>query len=191
MIGIIITYPSSPKNWSKERNLFRKEENELISERMEKMLLNDVNTLIKPVDELAVIAANHTLDHALLLMTKNKYTLVPVIDKDSKLQGLISMALIIEAIMDIEDVYFDKLGDIRVREVMATDYPVVTEDYDLEHVLRLLVNHAFVSVVDEQGILLGIITRQEILRGTNRILHNFESVYHVEEREPILGKPLI
>ena len=149
---------------------------------MEKMLLNDVNTLIKPVDELAVIAANHRLDHALLLMTKNKYTLVPVIDKDSKLQGLISMALIIEAIMDIEDVYFDKLGDIKVEEVMEKDYPFVTEDYDLEHVIRLLVNNAFVSVIDEEGVLVGIITRQEILRGTNRILHNFESVYHVEEK---------
>lgn len=158
---------------------------------MEKMLLNDVNTLIKPVDELAVIAANHTLDHALLLMTKNKYTLVPVIDKDSKLQGLISMALIIEAIMDIEDVYFDKLGDIKVQDVMATDYPVVTEDYDLEHVIRLLVSHGFISVVDEKGILLGIITRQEILRGTNRILHNFESMYHVEDKEPVGNEPLI
>lgn len=163
----------------------------MISERMEKMLLNGVNTLIKPVDELAVIAANHTLDHALLLMTKNKYTLVPVIDKDSKLQGLISMALIIEAIIDIEDVYFDKLGDIEVREVMATDYPVVTEDYDLEDVLRLLVSHGFISVVDEEGVLLGIITRQEILRGTNRILHNFESIYHVEDKEPVGHEPLI
>ena len=158
---------------------------------MEKMLLNDVNTLIKPADELAVIAANHSLDHALLLMTKNKYTLVPVIDKHSKLQGLISMALIIEAIMDIEDVYFDKLADITVEEVMEKDYPSVTENYDLEHVIRLLVNNAFVSVVDEEGVLLGIITRQEILRGTNRILHNFETVYQVGEKEKVIGKRLV
>lgn len=149
---------------------------------MEKMLLNNVNTLVKPADELAVIAANHSLDHALLLMTKNKYTLVPVIDKDSKLQGLISMALIIEAIMDIEDVYFEKLGSIKVAEVMEMDYPSVTQNYDLEQVIRLLVNHAFVSVVNEENVLLGIITRQEILRGTNRILHNFENIYHVEDK---------
>ena len=149
---------------------------------MKKMLLNNVNTLVKPADELAVIAANHSLDHALLLMTKNKYTLVPVIDKDSKLQGLISMALIIEAIMDIEDVYFEKLGSIKVAEVMEMDYPSVTQNYDLEQVIRLLVNHAFVSVVNEENVLLGIITRQEILRGTNRILHNFENIYHVEDK---------
>lgn len=149
---------------------------------MEKMLLNGLGTLIKPADELAVIGANHTLDHALLLMTQNKYSLVPVIDEKSKLQGLISLALIIDAIIDIEDVEFDKLADIRVKDVMETDYPAVTVDYDLENVLRKLVNKAFVSVVDDEGVLLGIITRQEILRGTNRILHNFETVYHVEDK---------
>lgn len=147
---------------------------------MEKMLLNNIDSLIKPTDELAVIAANHSLDHALLLMTKNKYTLVPVVDNQSKLQGLISMALIIEAIMDIEDVHFDKLSEIKVNEVMATDYPSLAEDYLLEEAVRLLVNHPFVSIVDGEGILLGIITRQEILRGTNRILHNFEKVYPVK-----------
>lgn len=154
---------------------------------MEKMLLNDLDTLIKPADELAVIGANHTLDHALLLMTRNKYSLVPVINEKSELKGLISLALIMDAIIDIEDVEFDKLADIRVKEVMEKDYPSVTVDYDLESVLRTLVNHAFVSVIDDKGILLGIITRQEILRGTNRILHNFETVYRVEERveEPI------
>lgn len=149
---------------------------------MEKMLLNDLDTLIKPADELAVIGGNHTLDHALLLMTRNKYSLVPVIDEKSKLLGLISLAIIMDAIIDIEDVEFDKLADIRVKEVMETDYPAVTVDYELENVLRKLVNHAFVSVVDDAGVLLGIITRQEILRGTNRILHNFETVYRVEDR---------
>lgn len=150
---------------------------------MEKMLLNGLDTLIKPADELAVIGGNHTLDHALLLMTRNKYSLVPVIDEKSKLQGLISLAIIMDAIMDIEDVEFDKLGDIRVKEVMETDYPTVTADYDLENVLRKLVNNGFISVIDDEGILVGIITRQEILRGTNRILHNFEKVYHVEDKE--------
>ncbi len=74
---------------------------------------------------------------------------------------------------------------------MDTDYPSVSEDFELETVLRMLVNKAFVSVISDEGILLGIITRQEILRGTNRILHNFETVYKVEEREKEKNIPLI
>lgn len=154
----------------------------MISERMEKMLLNGLDTLIKPAEEIAVVGTDNTLDHALLLMTSNKYSVVPVIDKKSRMQGLISMPIIIEAIMGLEDIEFDKLGDIKVEEVMAIDYPVVTEDYELEDVLRTLIHHAFITVIDEDGVLVGIITRHAILTGTNRIVHNFEKEYDVREK---------
>ena len=156
----------------------------MISTRMERMLLEGVDSLVKPADEIAVIGSNNTLDHALLIMTTNKYSVVPVIDEKSRLKGLISMPIIMEAIIDIEDVHFNKLGDIRVEEVMKLDFPVVTMDFELEDILRMLVHTAFISVVDEEGTLLGIITRQEILSGTNRIVHNFEREYEVLDKEP-------
>ena len=156
----------------------------MISKRMEKMLIEDIDSLVKPANEVAVVGTSNTLDHALLLMTTNKYSVVPVIDEKSKIKGLISMPIIIEAIMDIEDVRFDKLGDIKVEEIMDTDFPVVTMDFELEDILRMLVHTAFISVVDDEGVLIGIITRQEILTGTNRIVHNFERVYDVRDRKP-------
>lgn len=156
----------------------------MISKRMERMLLDGVDSLVKPAKEIAVIGSNNTLDHALLLMTTNKYSVVPVIDEKSRLKGLISMPIIMEAIIDIEDVHFNKLGDILVEEVMELEFPVVTIDFELEDVLRMLVHTAFVSVVDEDDTLLGIITRQEILSGTNRIVHNFEREYEVLDRQP-------
>ncbi len=154
----------------------------MISERMEDMLVSDLDSLIKPANEVAVVGAHNTLDHALLLMTSNKYSVVPVIDEKSRVKGLISMPLIMEAIIGIEDVQFDQLGDITVEEVMNTDYPVVKMDYELEDVLRTLIHNAFISVIDEEGVLTGIITRQVILTGLNRIVHNFEQVYEVKDR---------
>lgn len=155
----------------------------MISERMEKMLLDDVNSLVIPASEVAVVGVNNSLDHALLLMTTNKYSVVPVIDEKSRLKGLISMPLIMDAIIGIEDVQFDQLGDIKVEAVMNTDFPTVTMDYELEDVLRTLIHHAFISAVDDEGVLLGIITRKEMLTGLNRIVHNFERIYEVNERE--------
>lgn len=155
----------------------------MISKRMEKMLIEDIDSLVKPANEVAVVGTSNTLDHALLLMTSNKYSVVPVIDEKSRIKGLISMPIIIEEIIDIEDVRFDKLGDIKVEDIMNTDFPVVTMDFELEDVLRMLVHSAFISVVDDDGVLLGIITRQEVLTGTNRIVHNFERVYDVKDRE--------
>ncbi len=155
----------------------------MISERMEKMLVNDAEDLVKPASEVAVVGDQNTLDHALLLMTSNKYSVVPVIDHKSRLKGLISMPLIMEAIIDIEDVQFDQLAEFKVEEVMATDFPVTTMAFELEDVLRTLIHNAFISVVDDEGVLIGIITRHELLTGLNRIVHNFERIYEVEERE--------
>lgn len=155
----------------------------MISEKMEKMLVEDIEELVKPASEVAVVGANNTLDHALLLMTSNKYSLVPVIDHKSRLQGLISMPLIMEAIIDIEDVQFNKLAELKVEDVMTTNYPVETMDFELEDVLRTLIHNAFISIVDDEGVLIGIITRHELLTGLNRIVHNFERVYNVYEKE--------
>lgn len=154
----------------------------MISQRMEDMLLNGLESLVKPADEVAVIMESNTLSHALLLMTSNKYSVVPVLDNKSRMKGLISMPLIIEAIMDIEDVQFDKLEAIRVSEVMDVHYPVVNEDFELEDVMRMLIHAAFITVVDENDVFVGIITRQEILTGTNRIVHNFEKEYTVTDK---------
>lgn len=149
----------------------------MISEKMEKMLVENIEDLVKPASEVAVVGANNTLDHALLLMTSNKYSLVPVIDHKSRLKGLISMPLIMEAIIDIEDVQFDKLAELKVEDVMTTIFPVETMDFELENILRTLIHNAFISIVDDEGVLLGIITRHELLTGLNRIVHNFERVY--------------
>lgn len=156
----------------------------MISQRMQDMLLNGLDTLVKPADEVAVILESNTLSHALLIMTSDKYSVVPVLDNKSVMKGLISMPLIIEAIMGLEDIQFDKLNDILVKDVMDTDYPVVREDFELEDVLRMLIHASFVSVVDENCKFVGIVTRQEILTGTNRIVHNFEREYDVSEKQP-------
>lgn len=157
----------------------------MISEKMKRFLIEDENSLVKPADEVAVVGLHNRLNHALLLLTTDKYAVVPVLNSDSKMQGLISMPTIVQAIMDIEDVHFEKLGEIEVGEVMDTDYPYVKEDFELEDVLRMLVNHAFITVIDDENYFKGIITRSEILKGTNRLAHDFEKMYDVTEKETI------
>jgi len=158
----------------------------MISEKIKSLLIDSETKLVKPADHVAVVGVKNRLDHALLLLTTDKYAVVPVLDDQSKMCGLISMPTIMQTIMDIQDVHFEKLGEIEVGEVMDTDYPFVTEDYRLEDVLHMLVNHAFITVVDDHGYFRGIITRSEILKGTNRIAHEFEKMYTVKDKETII-----
>ncbi|GEK92159.1 cyclic-di-AMP-binding protein CbpB [Alkalibacterium kapii] len=158
----------------------------MIGEKIKKLLIEDEKTLVKPADQVAVVGVKNRLNHALLLLTTDKYAVVPVLDDQSKMQGLISMPTIMQAIMDIEDVRFEKLAEIEVEEVMDTNYPYVYEDFELEDVLNKLVHHAFITVVDIQGYFKGIITRSEILKGTNRIAHEFERKYSVTEKATVI-----
>lgn len=89
------------------------------------------------------------------------------------------MPMVIDAIMGLEEINFDKLSDICVHEVMQTDFPIVHNPYDLEEVLHLLVNHAFLCVASEDGSFTGIVTRRELLKATNRIAHEFENEFDV------------
>lgn len=147
----------------------------MISAEMEKRLIGSKENLVIPIDRVAVIYEHHTLDHALLVMTMQKYSVVPVIDRDGHMQGLISLQKMMEAIMELDDVNFSRLGEIKVSEAMNTEYPSVGTDFSLEKVLNQLVDASFTSVVDEEGILVGIIARSQILKGTIRLAHDLNN----------------
>lgn len=157
----------------------------MIGEKIKRLLIESEKTLVKPAEQVAVVGVRNRLDHALLLLTTDKYAVVPVLDDQSRMRGLISMPTIMQTIMDIQDIHFEKLGEIEVGEVMDRDYPYVLEDFELEDVLHMLVDYAFITVVDRDGYFKGIITRSEILKGTNRIAHEFEKKYIVKDKETI------
>lgn len=160
----------------------------MIGKKIKNLLIESEKTLVKPADQVAVVGIKNRLDHALLILTSDKYSVVPVLNDESKMCGLISMPCIMQAIMDIEDVHFEKLGEIEVGDIMDTDYPAVNENFELENVLNMLVESAFITVVDDDGIFKGIITRSEILKGTNRIAHEIERLYDIREKESTYNK---
>ncbi|ALV22911.1 CBS domain-containing protein [Carnobacterium sp. CS13] len=154
----------------------------MIGKEMAKMLLENQESFLIPAERVAHIQMTNRLDHALLVLTKIGYNVIPVLDTEYKLRGLISMPMIIDAITGIENLNFDKLGDIRVEEVMQTDFPVIDNPYELEEVLHLLVRYSFVCVASDDGSFTGIVTRSEILKATNRIAHEFENKYEVKRK---------
>ena len=86
----------------------------MIGKEMAKMLLENQESFLIPAERVAHIQMTNRLDHALLVLTKIGYNVIPVLDTEYKLRGLISMPMIIDAITGIENLNFDKLGDIRV-----------------------------------------------------------------------------
>lgn len=124
-----------------------------------------------PSERVAHVQIGNNLEHALLVLTKSGYTAIPVLDPTYKLHGLISTPIIMESILGLERIEFEKLEQRRVEEVMLTEIPRLKTDSSLETCLDLLVDHPFLCVEDENGLFEGILTRRAILLQLNKSVH--------------------
>ena len=145
----------------------------MIGPAVEELLLEQ-DTFLIPAENVANLNATHPLSHALLVLSKVKYSKIPVLDKEDVLVGLVSLSDIVEQMMDLSEVSMEKLAEKTVADVMETEVATIPEKWELEDVLHLLVDESFLSVVDEKGCFKGIITRKEILKAVNHMVHELE-----------------
>ncbi|WP_078381080.1 cyclic-di-AMP-binding protein CbpB [Sutcliffiella halmapala] len=123
--------------------------------------------LIIPAERVAHVQVKNNLEHALLVLTKTGYTAVPVLDPKYQLHGLISTTQVMDSILGLERIEFERLENMIVEEVMNKDIPRLNLNNNLEKGLELLVNHPFICVENEEQVFEGILTRRSILERLN------------------------
>ncbi|MEH6940309.1 cyclic-di-AMP-binding protein CbpB [Bacillus sp. JJ722] len=132
---------------------------------------NNIELLTSPIEPFVISAERvahvqfaNNLEHGLLVLTKSGYTAIPVLDPHFKLYGLISSPLILDAILGLERIEFEKLEEMKVSDVMNVNIPRLRMDDSLKRGFELLIDHPFVCVENEEGIFEGILTRRSILK---------------------------
>ena len=102
------------------------------------------------------ISPTTTLKNAAELLIKNELNQVPVVDNDRRFLGILSLAIITEALLNsvspdysIEN-YYDKTA---------------SSLYLLETLSSVSLRKDSIPVVDKQNVLLGILNRNEVLKG--------------------------
>lgn len=140
---------------------------------IEKFIASDLAKIMIKAEDVASLISNHTLSHGLLVLSKVKYSVIPVLSTKSQLVGLISMPLIINKAMTIDSIDFSLLDQLTIGDVMDTKTKTVTLDTELEVILHHLVDHNFVCVVDPEANnrFIGLITRKEIMKRLNYFMH--------------------
>ena len=133
-----------------------------------------VKDLMIPSEQVAHVQIANNLEHTLLVLTKSGYTAIPVLDPSYKLHGLISTPVILESILGLQHIEFEKLENKRVSEIMNTNIPRLFLDDDMIKGVELLVDHPFVCVIDEEGLFEGILTRRSILKMVHKNLSDGE-----------------
>jgi predicted transcriptional regulator len=127
----------------------------------------NIRELMIPSEKVAHVQVGNSLEHALLVLTKSGYTAIPVLDPNYKLHGLISMSIIMESILGLERIEYEKLEQKPVQDVMKKKIPRLKIDASISNTIELLVNHSFICVEDEAGFFEGIITRSSVLQLLN------------------------
>ncbi|MBO0474243.1 CBS domain-containing protein [Enterococcus sp. DIV0840] len=146
----------------------------MIGTAVKELLLEKQETFLIPAENVANVMCLNPLSHALLVLSQVKYSKIPVLDKGDRFVGLISLSDVVDKMFDITSVDFDKLQDFTVADVMEVNVPVIGEQWELEDVLHLLVDAAFLPVVDDNQCFKGIITRKELLKAINHMAHELE-----------------
>jgi predicted transcriptional regulator len=124
----------------------------------------NIQDLMIPSERVAHVQVGNTLEHALLVLTKSGYTAIPVLDLEYKLKGLISTPVVLDSILGLERIEFEKLEKNRVEDVMNHSIPRISLTDSLLNGLGLLVDHPFICVENKDGYFEGILTRRAILK---------------------------
>ena len=155
----------------------------MIHKRIQELLLENRDKLFIDAEKVAILQENHTLEHAMLVLTNVRYSLIPVLNKENKIVGLISLAMILQKITGVEQIHMNQLGKYKVREVMRTEFPIIHQDTQVEEVLNELVDESFICIGNKENEFVGIVTRKEFLKRINFMVHELTREYDFVEKE--------
>jgi tRNA nucleotidyltransferase (CCA-adding enzyme) len=114
------------------------------------------------------VAEDTSLKAAAKMLTRYNINVLPVVagaENGGRLSGIITRQVVEKAV-------HHGLKEVAVREYMTTDYRPVGPAAELPHIQELIVEHnqRFLPVVDPDGMVVGAITRKDLLRALHEQL---------------------
>ncbi len=118
---------------------------------------------LKPKQEVCVLHKGFTLRQGIEKLRQYGFAAVPVIDEEGRYCGTVTEGDLLRQVLQHENKA--EWEQIPLREAMRTDVKKpVNVTADMDELLSVAVNQNFVPVVDDRGMFIGIVTRQDILR---------------------------
>ncbi len=146
----------------------------MLSTNNKELLDVPIKDFIISSEKVAHVQSGNSAEHALLVLTRTGYSSIPVLDIKYRLQGLLSSKMITEAILGLERIEYDRLPDIKVDDIMEREVAYLKITDTFKRALDLVINHAFLCVVDEDGTFAGIMTRRVILKQLKKYIYQSE-----------------
>ena len=118
---------------------------------------------LKPKQEVCVLHKNYTLRQGIEKLRQYGFAAVPVIDEEGQYCGTVTEGDLLRQVLAHENKA--EWEQIPLREAMRTDgKKPVNVMANMDELLSLAMSQNFVPVVDDRGMFIGIVTRQDIMR---------------------------
>ena len=135
------------------------------------LLKTPIKDFIISSEKVAHVQIGNSAEHALLVLTRTGYSSIPVLDAKYGLQGLLSMKMITESILGLERIEYDRLPSITVNDVLDKNVVYLHINDTFQRALDLVIDHAFICVVDDDNTFVGILTRRVILKQLKKYIY--------------------
>ena len=117
-----------------------------------------------PKSQTAFIEDDDTFRQGLERMRYHGYTAIPVIDKAGRYVGTLTEGDFLWHIVDIGGADMKECEELRVSDILKPDRnPPVKITARAEELMERLLMQNFISVIDDSGAFIGIVTRQKVL----------------------------
>lgn len=138
-------------------------------------LETQIEDFIISSEKVAHVQLNNSAEHALLVLTKTGYSAIPVLDMKYRFQGLINTQLITDSILGMDHIEYERLPEIKVENIMQTDFPLIKINERFQKALDLLIDQNFLCVVDDEGMFRGILTRRVVLKQLKKQIYQIRN----------------
>ncbi|OEF99428.1 hypothetical protein BHF71_01805 [Vulcanibacillus modesticaldus] len=123
----------------------------------------EIKSLIVPKEKVMVVESTWNLEQALRKLIETGWTSVPVINPKMEVEGIISKSLILNHARLEKVPLFHDFKRRNVNEAMKRNIPTLSEDTTLHYGIELLVDWAYLPVVNKEKKFIGILTRRSVL----------------------------
>jgi len=124
------------------------------------------------VTKVVAFHPDHSVVDVLKAFNDNRITAAPVIDKENNLIGFVSEKDCMENLVNF--IFYEGLGVGSVETIMHQEVHSISKDKDIfeleEYLQEKDLRH--IPVIDEDDHLVGVVSRRDVLRALEKILHD-------------------
>lgn len=128
-------------------------------------MIDNILLLLKPKKMIGYLEEHQTLRQGLEIMRHHGYTALPVINENGQYIGTVSEGDFLWNILETKNYSIFDQEKHSIKEILREGFnPPVKVTTPVENLVSQIMNQNFVPVIDDQGVLMGIVTRQNVIR---------------------------